>query len=60
MVQRCATVVKPPHTSQKELALLRHSRHFDVLEAIKESENMKSKTKCAFENVKLFSNPKNV
>ena len=40
MVRRCATVVKSSHTLQKELALLRHPRHFDVLEAIGESENI--------------------
>ena len=40
MVRRCATVVKSPQTERKELALLRHPRHFDVLEAIGESENI--------------------
>ena len=40
MVRRSATVVNSPHTEQKESALLRHPRHFDVLEAIGESENI--------------------
>ena len=34
MVRRYATVVKSPHTWQKELALLKYPRHFD------ESENI--------------------
>ena len=61
MARRCATVVKSPHTKQKELALLRHHRHFDVLEVLENLKIQQSKTKCAFENVILiFSNPKDV